>query len=82
MRGVTAPQLHVEAAIMRLGRWQRPLLMPLDVGAAAGPDDRRTVEDLAAPHGETQRVGGGVEADAKGGAPVVGIATVSKLVSK
>ena len=82
VRGVTAPQLHAEAAIMHLGRWQRPLLVPLDVGAAAGPDDGRTVEDLAAPHGETERVGGGVEADAEGGAPVVGTATVSKQVSK
>ena len=80
VRGVTAPQLHAEAAIMHLGRWQRPLLVPLDVGAAAGPDDGRTVEDLAAPHGETERVGGGVEADAEGGAPVGGRAIVSMTI--
>ena len=44
--GVTAPQLHAEAPVSRLGRWQRPLLVPLHVGTAARPDDRRAVEDL------------------------------------
>ena len=56
--------------------------MPLDIGAAARPDDGRPVEDLAAPHREAERVGGGVEADAEGGAPVVGAAIVSKSVTE